>query len=68
MMIIELVAYFYANNGLMELNQLKRLQRAFDVLTGLFDQVDLQTNTAETFGMVCQPCHSPGGMSEEAYA
>ena len=52
MMMIELVAYFYANNGLMALNQLERLQRAFDVLTGLFDQVGLRKNTKKTVGMV----------------
>ena len=66
--IIDLVAYFYADNDLVVSTQPERLQRAFDVLTGLFDQVDLQTNTADTFGMVCQPCNAPGGMSEEAYA
>ena len=41
--------------------QLERLQRNFDVLTGLFDWVSLQINT------VCQPCHMSGRMPEEAY-
>ena len=68
MTIIDLADYFYAYNGLVTLNQLEKLQRAFDVLIGLFDRVGLQTNTTKTVGMVCQPCHAPGGMSEEVYA
>ena len=39
----------------------------FEVITGLFDQVGLRTNTVKTVGMVCQPCHAPEKMSEEAY-
>ena len=27
-----------------------------------------KTNTEKTVGMVCQPCHTLGGMLEEAYA
>ena len=38
-----------------------------DVLTGLFDWVGLETNTVKTVGMVCQLCHMPGGILEEAY-
>ena len=59
--IINLVEYFYADDSLVASTQLERLQRAFDVLTGLFDRVILQTNTANTVGMVCQPFHTPGG-------
>ena len=65
---IDLEAYLYSDNGLMASTQPERLQRAFDVLNGLFDQVILRTNTAKTVGMVCQLCHIPGGISEEAYA
>ena len=65
--IIYLVAYLYANNGLVESNQLERLHREFDFLSGLFYQVCLCTNTENMVGMVCQPCHAPGRMSEEAY-
>ena len=43
--IIDLVAYFYANCGLVASTQPERLQRAFDVLTGLFDRFVLRTNT-----------------------
>ena len=67
MTIIDLPAYLYADYGLVALIQLERLQRAFDVLTGLFNRVVLRKNTSKTIGMVFQPCHTPGGMSEEAY-
>ena len=60
-MIIYMTAYFYTDDSLMALTQPERLQRAFDFLTGLFDWVSLQTNTAKTFGMVYHPCHPPGG-------
>ena len=63
LIIIDLAAYFYADDSLLVSNQLERIQRAFDVLTGLFEQVGLQTNKAKTIGMVCQPCHVPGRMS-----
>ena len=39
----------------------------FDVLTRLFVRVGLRENTAKTFGMVFQPYHAQGGVSEEAY-
>ena len=65
--IIDLEAYFYANNGFVASTQPERLQRVFDVRTGLFDRFKLRTNTAKTVGMVCQLCHAPGGMEEEAY-
>ena len=64
---IYLEAYFYAYNGLVVSTQLERLQRAFDVLTGLFNLFVLRKNTAKTVGMVCQPCHAPVRISEEAY-
>ena len=62
-----LAGYFYADNGLASLTQPERLQRAFEVLTVLFKRVVLRTNTWKTVGMACQPCHTPGRMSVEAY-
>ena len=59
--IIDLVAYFYADDGLVVSTQPERLKRAFGVLTGLFNWVILWKNTANTVGMVCQSCHTPGG-------
>ena len=49
-------------------NQPERLQRAFEVFTGLFDRVVLRKNMMKTVGMVFQLCYAPGGMLEEAYA
>ena len=66
--IIKLVAYFYTDEGLVALTQPERLQRAVDVLTGLFDRVGLRTNTEKTVGVVCQTYHAPGGMLEASYA
>ena len=64
---IELAAYFYADDGLVESTQQERLQKTFYVLTGFFDRVGLMKNMAKTVGMLCQPYHAPGGMLEEAY-
>ena len=66
--IIDLAAYFYADEGLLASTKLERLQRAFDVLTGLFERFGLRTNTAKTIGIVCQPFHAPWRMLEAAYA
>ena len=65
--IINLAAYFYADNGLVVLTQPERLQRALGVLIGLFDQVGLRTNTGKTVSIVCHPYHALVEMSEEAY-
>ena len=50
--IIDLAAYFYSDNGLVESTQMDRLHRKFDVLTGIFERFALQTNTAKKVGMV----------------
>ena len=60
--IIDLAAYFYANDGLVTSTQPERLQRAFDVLTSIFNQVGLRKNTEKTVDMLFQPCHATGGM------
>ena len=41
----DLVAHFYANDGIFASTQPKRLQRAFGVLADLFNRVGLQVNT-----------------------
>ena len=66
--IIDLAAYLYADDVLVASTQPERLQRAFDVLTGLFNRVSLQTNMLKTVGMVYHPYHAPGGVSETACA
>ena len=58
--IIYLVAYSYSNDGLLALTQLKRLKRAFDFLTSLFDHAGLRKNMKKTVSMACQTCHDPG--------
>ena len=50
--IINLAPYFYVDDGLVASIKPERLQRAFDVLTGLFDRAGLWTNTAKTVGMI----------------
>ena len=47
----DLVWYLYADDGLVTLTQPERLQREFDVLTGLFDWVSLRTNKRNTVSM-----------------
>ena len=66
--IIDLTAYFYTDDGLVESTQSEMLQRAFDVFTDLFDRFSLRKNRMNTVGMVFQPCQAPRGMLEEAYA
>ena len=51
MTIIDLVAYLYSDDGLVVSTQPERLQRAFDVLAGLFDWVGLRKNTVMIGGL-----------------
>ena len=43
------------------------IQSAFNMLTGLFDRVGLQTNIRKTVGMVCRPFREAGEKSDKAY-
>ena len=45
MNIMDLAAYFYADNVLVASTQPERLERTFDVLTGLFERFVLRKNT-----------------------
>ena len=67
LLIQDLVAYFYTNNGLVTSTQLERLQRVFDVLARIFERFDLQTNASKMVSMACQTCHTPGQISSKAY-
>ena len=60
MLIGELVAYFYSDDGLIASTQTERLLRAFDFLTSLFDHAGLRKNMKKTVSMACQTCHDPG--------
>ena len=67
LLIWDLAEYFYANNGIVASNQPERLQREFEVLTGLLDRVGLRKNTRKTVSMDCQPCHALGRILVEEY-
>ena len=47
----DLVAHFYANDGIVTSKQPERLQWLFDVLTVLLDQVGLRTDTQRMVSM-----------------
>ena len=66
-LIQDLTAYFYADNRLVMSTQLKRLQRALNVLTNLFNQVGLWKNKRNTVSMACQTRHTPVRMSVVVY-
>ena len=67
LLIRDLAAYFYSDNGIITLNQPERLQRVVDILSGLFERVGLRKNTPKTVSMACQTCHVNGRMLVEAY-
>ena len=58
----DLEAYFYFGNVLTSSTQLERLQRAFNILTGLFDRAGLRKNTRNMVIMDFQPFCAPGRM------
>ena len=47
--------FSYADNGLLASTRPKWLQRVFNVLMELFDQVGMQENVRKMVGMVFQP-------------
>ena len=59
LLIQDLEEYFYFENGLVSSIQLERLQRAFDILTGIFDRVGLKMNIQMMVSVDCQPCYAP---------
>ena len=63
----ELVAYFYADDGIIASPWLERLQVLFDVLIYLFDRVFLQMNMQKMVNMVFRACRAPGVWLEAAY-
>ena len=50
-----LAAFFYYNDRLINSLRPAQIQPALEVLTRLFDRVDLQTNIENMVGMVFQP-------------
>ena len=51
----ELEDFFYADNGLVVLPRPERLQRVFNVLIYLFNQIGLQKNVQKTVSMAYRP-------------
>ena len=47
----DLVAYFYADDRLVALTQSERLQRSFEILTKLLDQIGIRENVWKTVSM-----------------
>ena len=63
----ELEDFFYADNGLVVLPQPERLQRVFNGIIYLFNQIGLQTNVQKTVSMAYRPLYTPGGLLELEY-
>ena len=62
----ELVAHFYAGDGLIASPQTERLHRSFVVLTYLFKRVILHTNVHNMVSMACRPCRTRGGFQRRS--
>ena len=63
----ELLAVFYADDGLIVSRNAEHLQLAFDALIGLFERVGLKTNTTKTESMVFLPGRIRTPLTEEGY-
>ena len=63
----DLVAYFYADSGLVASTLMDKFQRYFEILEDLFVWFGIQTNVWKTVIMDGHPCHTPGGMSKVLY-
>ena len=59
--------FFGANDGMVANTDPGWLLLAFDMLTGIFDRMVLQTNVRKTVGMVCQPLRAVMVRSDEVY-
>ena len=53
----KLAALSYADGGLVVLPWPERIQKAFNVLTDLFNRVGLRTTVRNTVRMACRPCY-----------
>ena len=47
--------FFYADDGLVASTRPERMQRAFNFLADLFDQVILHINVRKNMSMACRP-------------
>ena len=62
-----LVAYFYADNGIVASNQPERLQWGLAFLSGLFNWEGFRNNTPKMVIMACHPYHTPVRVLVVAY-
>ena len=60
-------SFFYTNDGMVASTDPELLQLAFDMLTGMFNQVGLWMNIRKTMGLVCRPFWAAGVRSDESY-
>ena len=58
---------FYADNIIVASTDPVWLHSEFDTLTGLFDQVGIQTNIRNIAGMVCRPVRAAEVQEDKAY-
>ena len=63
----DLIALFYADDGLIASRDSEWLQQSIDVLTDLFARVGLKTNTTKTKAMICTPGYIATQMSDQQY-
>jgi len=63
----ELMAIFYADDAVLASRDPVALQKALDIIVGLFERVGLRTNTSKTKIMTCVPGKIRTRLSPEAY-
>ena len=63
----QMLAYFYANYGLLTSMQVTRLQRVFNSLADIFDRVILRKIMGKMVSITCHLCSAIGGHSTEVY-
>lgn len=63
----EKLVAFYADDGLLSATDSDWLQRALDILIGLFRRVGLSTNVSKSKMMACYPGYYPTKLSDKAY-
>ena len=61
------MACFYADDGLVAARNADTLQKASDILTGLFDRVGMRTNRAKMEVMICVAGRIRTPLDQDAY-
>ena len=63
----QIVACFYADDGLIATRDPSTLQKVIDALVAIFERLVLKTNTEKTEAMTFVPGHIRTPLTEEAY-